>query len=96
MTHHHHDDDHSHNHDHEHPHDIQSSLSFDEKMIKLLENWINHNAEHAKTYRDWAKKAKENNLTDAGSLLEEAAEMTLLISKKFEKAAEQITRIKAC
>ena len=96
MTRHHHKhDDYSHN--HEHSHNIQSSLSFDEKMIKLLTNWINHNAEHAKTYQDWAQKAKANNLTDAGSLLEEAAEMTLLIIKKFEKAAEQITsRIRDC
>ena len=85
MTHHHH---HHHNHDHE----IVSTLSFDEKMIKLLEHWVKHNDDHAETYRDWAKKAKEKNMDEAGSLLEDAAEMTLEISKKFEEAARIIRR----
>jgi hypothetical protein len=83
MTHHHHHHDHHHDHDHK----SEGTLSFDEKMIKLLEHWIKHNDDHAETYRDWAKKAKEKNMDKAGSLLEDAAEMTLMISKKFEEAA---------
>lgn len=85
MTHHHH-----HHHHHHHDHDIESTLSFDEKMIKLLGHWIKHNDDHAETYRDWAKKAKEKDMDNVGSLLEDAAEMTLLISKKFEEAAHII------
>jgi len=85
MTHHHH-----HHHHHDHDHEIESTLSFDEKMIKLLEHWIKHNDDHAETYRDWAKKAKEKNMNEAGSLLEDVAEMTLEISKKFEEAADII------
>ena len=84
MTHHHHH--------HDHDHEIVSTLSFDEKMIKLLEHWVKHNDDHAETYRDWAKKAKEKNMDEAGSLLEDAAEMTLEISKKFEEAARIIRR----
>ena len=80
MTHHHHD------------HEIQSTLTFDEKMIKLLEHWIKHNDDHAQTYRDWAQKAKEKNMCEASSLLEDAAEMTLMISKKFEEAAALIIK----
>ena len=80
MTHHHHD------------HDVPSTLSFDEKMIKLLEHWIKHNEDHAQTYRDWADKAKEKNMDKAGALLEDAAEMTLMISKKFEEAAALIEK----
>jgi hypothetical protein len=80
MTHHHHD------------HEIQSTLTFDEKMIKLLEHWIKHNDDHAQTYRDWAQKAKEKNMRKASSLLEDAAEMTLMISKKFEEAAALIIK----
>lgn len=79
MTHHHH-----------HDHEIRSSLSFDEKMIKLLDHWIKHNDDHAETYKNWANKAKENDLADAAVLLEDAAEMTLLINKKFENAVKQI------
>jgi hypothetical protein len=69
MTHHHH----HHNHNHNHDHDIESTLSFDEKMIKLLEHWIKHNDDHAETYKDWAKKAKEKNMDKAGALLEDDA-----------------------
>jgi len=79
-------------HNHDHTHEIQSTLSFDEKMIKLLEHWIRHNDDRAETYRDWAKKAKEKNMDEAGSLLEDAAEMTLMISKKFKEAAELIKK----
>jgi hypothetical protein len=82
MTHHH----------HHHDHEIQSTLTFDEKMIKLLQHWIKHNDDHAETYRDWAQKAKEKNMPKAGSLLEDAAEMTLMISKKFEEAAALIKK----
>ena len=81
-----------HNHEHDHTHEIQSNLSFNEKMIKLLEHWIRHNDDHAETYRDWAKKAKEKNMDEAGSLLEDAAQMTLVISKKFEETAELIKK----
>lgn len=75
---------------HHHEHDIKSPLSFDEKMIKLLEHWINHNDDHAQTYRDWAQKAKEKNKIKAALMLEDAAEMTLAITKKFESAIQLI------
>jgi len=80
------------NHHHKHDHEIQSTLSFDEKMIKLLEHWIKHNDDHAETYRDWAQKAKEKNMIEASSLLEDAAEMTLMISKKFGEASTLIIK----
>ena len=82
----------THHHNRRHDHEVQSTLSFDEKMIKLLEHWIKHNDDHATTYRDWAQKAKEKDMDEAGSLLEDAAEMTLEISKKFEEAAKLIKK----
>jgi hypothetical protein len=81
MTHHHH-----------HDHDVKSTLSFDEKMIKLLEHWIKHNEDHAQTYTDWAQKAKEKSKGETARLLEDAAEMTLLIGKKLESALKQINQ----
>ncbi len=59
-------------------------------MIKLLEHWIKHNDDHAKTYRDWAKKSKDNNMAQIGSLLEDAIDMTAMITKKFEEALKLI------
>lgn len=87
MTHH-----HNHDHDHHHDHDIQSTLSFGEKMIKLLEHWIKHNNDHARTYRDWGRKAKEEGLSETASLLKEVAEMTDRITKKFEEAAVSVPK----
>jgi len=78
MTHHHHD------------HETESTLAFDEKLIKLLEHWIKHNGDHAKTYRDWAQKAKEKGMGDASVLLKDAAEMTDQISNKFEQAVVRV------
>jgi hypothetical protein len=77
---------------HHHHHETNTPLSFDEKMIKLLEHWIKHNDDHAQTYRDWAQKAKEKNKDKTALLLEDAAEMTLLISKKFEAALKLIDK----
>ena len=81
----------SHTHEHHHNHDAQSNLSFDEKMVKLLEHWIKHNDDHAGTYKDWSKKAKDNNLEQAASIIQEAADMTLQINDKFRKALKSMT-----
>jgi len=87
--------DHSHTHSHAHTHEVQSNLTFDEKVIKLLEHWVKHNDDHAATYRDWAQRANENNMTDAGRLIADAADMTMAISKKFEEAAKIIQKKQA-
>ncbi|QTA92129.1 hypothetical protein [Desulfonema magnum] len=90
MSHHHDHDHHDHHHHdhHHHHHEHQSELSFEEKMTKLLEHWVNHNDDHAQNYRDWAEKANENNMAKVSDLLKDAADMTLEISKKFEQATE--------
>lgn len=74
-------------HDHHHHHEA-GELSFGEKLVKLLEHWIKHNADHAASYNDWAEKAKAEGFAGAEAPLMAAAEMTLEISKKFEEAIE--------
>ena len=94
MSHHHdhdHGHDHSHEHHHGHAHDTQGTLSFEEKMIKLLEHWIKHNDDHASTYQGWADQAKQNHLEAVAALIEEAAEMNLAVNAKFEQAKALIT-----
>ncbi len=92
---HHHDHErkhhHEHSHKHEHDHGTPGSLSFNEKMVKLLDHWVRHNDDHASNYRDWAAKAKAENLPETAALLEEAADMTRQISEKFETAAKLST-----
>jgi hypothetical protein len=77
-------------HDHQHlsgHHDHPSpELSFDEKLIKLLEHWIRHNQEHAKTYGDWAEKAAADSKGEVSILLNEAVSLSMDLNRKFEKA----------
>jgi rubrerythrin len=90
---HHHDDHHHEGHGHHtHSHDQQSSLTFQEKMIKLLEHWIKHNQDHANTYTDWAAKAEDEKMVDVANLLKEAATMNQDINIKFEAALKQIKK----
>ena len=84
MTHHHnHDHDHDHHH---HDHDHQSNMTFGEKLDKLLDHWIKHNAEHANTYRQWAERARGNGFAETGALMDEAADTTDQISEIFASA----------
>ena len=79
--------DHDHHHDHHHhDHDSQEVLPFDEKLLKILQHWTNHNEDHALNYRNWAQKAKANDKHEAGDLLEEAATLSLAVNAKFEAA----------
>ena len=75
---------------HDHNHKTHGDLTFNEKLVKLLEHWIKHNDDHAENYRDWAKKTKEKGMNDVGLLLEDVVGMTELINNKFKKALELI------
>ncbi len=94
MSHHDHDHDHDHKHGHKHDHDHHdhnhqhgtTEMTFEEKVVKLLEHWIKHNDDHAKTYQGWADQAKENRMEAVAALIEEAAEMNLAVNEKFEQA----------
>ncbi len=88
MSHHHHVHDHDH-HQPDHQHGT-TEMTFEEKIIKLLEHWIKHNDDHAKTYRGWADQAKENHLEEIAAIIEEAAEMNLAVNEKFEQAKAMI------
>ncbi|MFP4309222.1 MAG: hypothetical protein ACLFRG_00565 [Desulfococcaceae bacterium] len=88
MSEHHHS--HSHSHSHDHSHGDGGEMSFADRMERLLDHWLGHNADHADTYRQWAEKARENGLAAAAEQLEEAADMTLAINGKFKAAARLI------
>ena len=79
MSHHHH------GHDHDHQHST-TEMTFEEKIVKLLEHWVKHNDDHANTYRGWADQAKENHLDAGAAIIEEAAQMNLAVNEKFEQA----------
>lgn len=94
MSHHH---DHDHNHDHDHAHHnghshTHSRLSFSEKLVKLLDHWIDHNDHHAEDYRKWAQDARENGYMQVADLLESAAELTGTISDRFREAGGKVKK----
>lgn len=80
------DDHHHHHHNHDHHHEATGELSFSEKVEKILSHWVKHNEDHASNYRNWAQKAKANDMGQAALLLEEAADMSLAINEKFREA----------
>jgi hypothetical protein len=77
-------------HDHAYPQGggAAAPLSFEGKLIKLLEHWIRHNEGHVGSCVEWARKAEASNLTDIARLLCEAADQTRGVSAKFEEALE--------
>ena len=80
----------AHEHNHEIHDSLNNSLTFDEKLVKLLEHWIKHNNDHAENYRNWAEKTKEKGMINVDLLLQDAVDMTELISNKFKEALELI------
>ena len=84
--------DHHHREHEHHHHDVKSELSFDEKLIKLLDHWLKHNEDHAQTYLEWSKRSRKNNLEDVGRLLADVVDLTAEISGKFKEAAALMKR----
>ncbi|MBI9077812.1 MAG: hypothetical protein JEZ02_20605 [Desulfatibacillum sp.] len=100
MSHHHHDHDHEHDHDHDHEHghdhshghshDTVSPMNTREKLQKLLEHWVAHNQDHAKTYETWASRAEGDGYPEVAALLRQAGTMNLDINKIFQEAAAKL------
>lgn len=57
-----------------------------EKLRHLLAHWAEHNAGHAKTYLEWAKKADTLGMPELSKLLIKIKEETVKLEKLFKKA----------
>ncbi len=78
-------------HEHHH-HKTDSQLTFDEKLKTLFTHWIGHNDDHAKNYKDWSDKIREEGKDNIAELLIQAAEMTDQINEKFKQALDLINK----
>lgn len=58
------------------------------KLRHLSEHWAEHNEDHAKTYRDWARRAEEMGKGELGRVLREIAEETERLTPLFRKALD--------
>lgn len=74
---------HTHNH---HNTDIKSELTFEEKILKLLDHWLKHNEEHTNNYLNWAQKAEEEGHKDLAELIRSTSAISKEISEKFHQA----------
>jgi hypothetical protein len=62
-------------HTHEHHEEKAKAVSDDlAKLRILLPHWIEHNEEHAESFREWAGKAREMGLETVARQIEEAVE----------------------
>lgn len=61
-----------------------------EKIKKLIEHWAEHNIEHAKTYYEWAEKAKASGNNKLYEILLEISDMTKKMDHLFQKAKDLV------
>jgi hypothetical protein len=70
-------------HGHEHKHDTPEPLH---KLTKMVEHWIHHNEDHARSFKDWAERARELGKSEVGTLLQGAAQQSLQQNDQLRKA----------
>jgi hypothetical protein len=68
----------------EQPEKPEGKLSMQDRLLKMVEFWLHHNEEHARSYRDWAAKARETGLEEIGLNLESLAGEAVLSNRKLE------------
>lgn len=59
----------------------------DDKLTHLIGHWIEHNDSHAKSFKEWAEKAKKDGFLDA-------SENILAAAKKVEESNEYLKKAK--
>lgn len=57
-----------------------------EKLRKLLEHRMEHNTEHAETYRDWSEKALSEGNKELSEVLDKLYQDTKKLNRLFEEA----------
>ncbi|MGA2404511.1 MAG: hypothetical protein ABSG91_22875 [Syntrophobacteraceae bacterium] len=81
-------DEHGHGeaHTHEHgPDKGEEAVSGTAKLRRMVEHWISHNEEHARSYRLWASRAREVGHDQPGEILEEIASEIVEQNERFMK-----------
>ena len=79
---------HGHHETHKHGHEPEKSEDAVPEIVKLrkmVEHWISHNEEHARSYRLWAGRAREAGCEEPGRILEEIAAESAGQNEKFMK-----------
>ena len=81
-------DEHGHSEAHAHGHGPdkgEEAVSGTVKLRRMVEHWISHNEEHARSYRLWASRAREAGHDEPGEILEEIASEIVAQNERFKK-----------
>ena len=63
-------------------------VSDSQRLKKMIEHWLGHSDDHARSYGEWAQKARLAGREDVAKVLEELAAETLDQKRKIEKALQ--------
>ena len=81
---------HGHTHGATHDHGHLQAMDISQKLQILADHWLSHNIDHAHTYENWARQARESGLVAVADTLDEISKQTENINVLFEKIKMQI------
>ena len=61
-----------------------------ERLLILIDHWINHNQEHIDQYLSWAQKMEEGDLKDVAYRLKDASDLISQANREFSAAKEAL------
>ncbi|MBW1973019.1 MAG: hypothetical protein DRG20_05155 [Deltaproteobacteria bacterium] len=61
-------------------------MEIKEKLIRIIEHWIDHNEEHLLEYKRWADIAIANNFKDVDKAIKIATEKVREANEELQKA----------
>jgi len=59
-----------------------------QKLRHSIEHWMEHNEEHARTYRDWAERADRLGKSELADILRQIARESEGLDELFSRAKE--------
>jgi hypothetical protein len=78
---------HNHSHASEQQKEGEGKLCTPDQLLKIVEFWLHHNEEPARSYRDWAGRAREMGFDEVGHILEVLADEALLSNRNLERVS---------
>jgi hypothetical protein len=51
----------------------------------MVQHWVHHNEEHARSYRQWAERARALGQGEVGRILDEVAQENLRLNGEMER-----------
>jgi ferritin len=73
-----------------HSHEAEKPLSDRDKLIRMFEHWLQHNEDHARSYEDWAGRARTMGEQEALQLLQDMAVSAREQNERLAKVVEKL------